>query len=308
MSPSSAREGGVMAVHQIPQSGGRGERGKAPDSTSKTLDGPPTPTQTPPTSDKPPTVVRPLAEPPQQPGPRESPTLLYLLVAGLVLLAAWLAWLSYKLKLRLRLEEAKTKGEFLGRIPLGPMPVLATPSAVQAGAVKGVKEFKLDERQKWKPYLMPQGVLANTLEPVLVQQLDKTDLGEAFYYLVPLGRDLASAKAVACVDGVTGEYLECTRFEAKEAEGARGTGTWGQRFAMWETVASTRATLAAGKIDLRLEAGTSVRETEIGVHPHLVWMPCVESQSVFLPFRLVKVGNEVRYIRVDGKVFDKLTG
>jgi hypothetical protein len=37
-------------------------------------------------------------------------------------------------------------------------------------------------------------------------------------------------------------------------------------------------------------------------------MPCVESQSVFLPFRLVKVGNEVRYIRVDGKVFDKLTG
>jgi hypothetical protein len=33
----------------------------------------------------------------------------------------------------------------------------------------------------------------------------------------------------------------------------------------------------------------------------------IPAGSLFLPFRLVKVGDNVRYIRIDGEVFDKLS-
>ena len=267
---------------QIPEGGdrgrgGRGERGKTSDGPTVASD-PPTPTP----------IVTPLTEPPPppQPPPGDPPSFLYLLIAGLVLLAALLAWYIYKLRLRMA--------------DSGPS-LFVSPSAAQAGAVKGLKDSGLDSRKDWKPYLWSGGVLVSPLEPVLVQQIDTADLSEAFYYLVPFGRDLASVRAVACADGVTGEYQECSRFEGG------GGGSWGQMFAPWRTAASTRATIMERNIDLHLDAGTTVRPTEIGVHPQLVWKACVESQSVFLPFRLVKVGNSVRYIRLDGVVFDKLS-
>jgi hypothetical protein len=38
-----------------------------------------------------------------------------------------------------------------------------------------------------------------------------------------------------------------------------------------------------------------------------VWKPCVESRSPFYPFRLVTIGDQVRYVRIDGKEFASLT-
>ena len=284
-----------MAAHQIPQGdrgrGGRGESGKPAEAASKTSDGPPT--QTPPPSDpsKPTQTVTKTETPDGRPTEEDGPPgVLYWIITALVLLALWLAWKVYQLKQRMADAAKSDPGKSL----------FVSTSAAQAGASEGLAVHGLDKREDWRPYLWAGGVLVRPLEPVLVQQIDTADPGEAFYYLVPFGQDLASVKAVACVDGVTGEYLECTRFEAK------GEGTWGQTFAPWQTARSTRDTIAERKINLRLPDRTEVRKTDIGVHPHLVWKPCSESQSLFLPFRLVKVGNAVRYIRIDGEVFEKL--
>ena len=289
-----------MPSNQVPQRGGR--RGDV----SKTADGPtvapdgPTPAVVPEQpKGTPPDAPRPTGAPPSDPTPLlqppvDPPSFLYWVIAGLVLLALLLAWYIYKLRLRM----AATTDP--GPSDSGPS-LVTSPSAAQDGAVKGLKEHGLEKRADWRPYLWSGGVLVKPLEPVLVQQIDTTHLGEAFYYLVPFGHDLASVRAVACVDGVTGEYLECTRFEADSA------GSWGRMIGPWQTAASTRATVIERKIDLRLTAGTKVQKAEIGVHPHLVWKACKESQSVFLPFRLVRVGDNVRYIRIDGVVFDKLS-
>ena len=280
-----------MSAHQIPEGGGRGrggrgERGAPPDAPTAKPDAP-----TPPPPD--PTTVRPLSDPstPPPPPPVNPPSFLYWVITGLVLLALLLAWYIYKLRLRLA----------SGQSDSGPS-LFVSPSAAQDGAIKGIKSFGLDSREKWKPYLLSGGVLVKPLEPVLVQQIDRTHLGEAFYYLVPFGQDMTSVRAVACVDGVTGEYLECSRFEGGQDK------NWGRMLSPWRTAASTRAAIKENKeINLQLAARTTALPTDVGVHPQLVWKACKESQSVFLPFRLVKVGNSVRYIRIDGVVFDKLS-
>ena len=40
---------------------------------------------------------------------------------------------------------------------------------------------------------------------------------------------------------------------------------------------------------------------------YLVWMPCTESFSPDIPFHEVTVGSYKAYVRIDGKVFTKLT-
>ena len=40
--------------------------------------------------------------------------------------------------------------------------------------------------------------------------------------------------------------------------------------------------------------------------PHMVWKPCQESLSPFVPFYSLQVGNRTIYARVDGKIFTKL--
>ena len=296
-----------MAAHQVPQGergrgGGRGDVSKTADGPTVTPDGP-TPTVAPEQQPKgtSPGAPRPTGLPPSdptpllQPRPVDPPSFLYLIIAGLALLALLLAWYTYKLRLRL----AGTSHS--GTSDSGPS-LFVSPSAAQAGAIKGIKDFGLDSREKWGPYLLSEGALVSPMEPVLVQQIETTDFGEAFYYLVPFGRDLASVRAIACVDGVTGEYQECSRFE-----GSNKGGGWGQMFAPWRTAASTRATIMERKINLHVAATSTALPGQIGVHPHLVWKACKESQSVFLPFRLVKVGDNVRYIRIDGVVFDQLS-
>ena len=46
---------------------------------------------------------------------------------------------------------------------------------------------------------------------------------------------------------------------------------------------------------------------KIIIDPILVWKPCVESYSRFLPFYKVKMGNKTVYVRIDGKVYPRLT-
>ena len=46
---------------------------------------------------------------------------------------------------------------------------------------------------------------------------------------------------------------------------------------------------------------------KIIIDPILVWKPCVESYSMFKPFYKVKMGSRTAYVRIDGKVYTRLT-
>ena len=50
-----------------------------------------------------------------------------------------------------------------------------------------------------------------------------------------------------------------------------------------------------------------VRTGMVGQHPVLVWKPCKQSTSPFLPFYQLSVGDSFVYYRVDGLEFDALT-
>jgi hypothetical protein len=50
-----------------------------------------------------------------------------------------------------------------------------------------------------------------------------------------------------------------------------------------------------------------VRDGLVGEHPVLVWKPCLQSRSPFLPFYQLSVGDSFVYYRVDGERFSKLT-
>jgi hypothetical protein len=49
-----------------------------------------------------------------------------------------------------------------------------------------------------------------------------------------------------------------------------------------------------------------LRPGTVGVHPVLVWKPSAESPSPWLPFYQLSVGDQFVYLRVDGRLVDRL--
>jgi len=60
-------------------------------------------------------------------------------------------------------------------------------------------------------------------------------------------------------------------------------------------------------LDLQGVGGRVVRQQTVGRHPVLVWKPCRQSTSPFLPFYQFSVGDRLVYLRADGVWFDRLT-
>ena len=147
---------------------------------------------------------------------------------------------------------------------------VATPAEAQQGAVNGLHRYGLYLRDGWKTILTPP---VKPLEPLLVELLDEVDPAEKYYYLVPFGADDDSVVAVATVNGVSTDYQEAT---------ALRKGAWGSIVKKW-------------------------RDKYHGGSPPLVWRFCVESRSPTHPFTLTASGKRLKYERIDGKVFDKLT-
>ena len=57
-------------------------------------------------------------------------------------------------------------------------------------------------------------------------------------------------------------------------------------------------------IDLGDRAGRlTVRREAYCLYPTLVWRPCRESLSPFVPFHMVTVGDHRIYVRLDGRIF-----
>ena len=147
---------------------------------------------------------------------------------------------------------------------------VAAPVEAQQGAVNGFQKHGLYSKDGWKTILAPP---VKPLEPLLVEHLDEVDPADKYYYLVPFGADDDSVVAVASVNGVSTDYQEAT---------ALRKGAWGSIVKKW-------------------------RDKHQGGSPPLVWRFCVESRDPLYPFAMTATDKRLKYERIDGQLFDKLT-
>jgi hypothetical protein len=54
------------------------------------------------------------------------------------------------------------------------------------------------------------------------------------------------------------------------------------------------------------QGALEIRGEIFSIYPALVWRPCRESLTPYVPFHLVTVGDYRLYVRIDGNVFTKL--
>jgi hypothetical protein len=102
--------------------------------------------------------------------------------------------------------------------------------------------------------------------------------------------------AMAIVDAVEGNYRQIA---------ARPDATDDARFRVAGD--AVLALCVNRRFELPDYAGSIlVREEAAGLHPALVWRPCVESLSPYLPFFMVTVGDHRLYVRLDGRIFTAL--
>lgn len=156
-------------------------------------------------------------------------------------------------------------------------------------AIAAISQYGLDTRASWAPFLRG----AKPGPPVLVQRLDRLD---SFYYIVPMQNGPAVPVLVS-VDARFGSYLEAGRTAQPQNNALSGLNfapTWAEQ------------QLVGSKIDLRSGGRVTIRKEAFALYPTLVWRPCRESQSPFLPFFMVIVGGQRLYLRVDGKLFTTL--
>ena len=224
----------------------------------------------------------------------------FALVVGLLLLVLVLVFWIISLQARLRrsgLDEVSHDPPRLGHAPAGPTFVIS-PEEAKAGARKGFKDYGVWTRPGWTLLLNAPAVEQT---PLLVRRLDVTDPARTYYFLVPVGPNDQTVVAAARVNGMSGEFMGCSAFVAKGDK-----PQWGSMIAACRTDADTRRMLTGHNVAV---AGRSVPADSraVGIHPTLVWKPCVESRSPYYPFRLVNVGGRPKYIRIDGKQFDELT-
>ena len=126
--------------------------------------------------------------------------------------------------------------------------------------------------------------------PTPVQHLEEAD---GYYYIVDFSKDGGITGRLA----IGGEPLRLLRIN-----GVREAGAHFPPFVSLTPTISGREGKPFSESNSRV-----VRAGSVGVHPVLVWRNCAESRSVMLPFHVITVGDTLHYMRVDGRIFDKLT-
>ena len=119
------------------------------------------------------------------------------------------------------------------------------------------------------------------------------DTGETAWYVVPFFNANSPTQTLVMLDAFTGAYL-----------GAR----FGVPTANYVYSADAALSLAEFAFqDERLSRAQS-RSLSFDVRPQLMWRPCLESTSPYNGFyRITVAGPSYKYVRVDGRVFDRLT-
>jgi hypothetical protein len=167
---------------------------------------------------------------------------------------------------------------------------ILVPDEARQRALGGLQEYQLPERESWKASLKD----THPGTPILVQRLDRRD---AFYYIVPMVREPHAVPVLACVDGRFGTYLQAGRVRDPHGNALRHLHLDPQ----W-----AKDKVLGQRISLGPRGTLQVRPEGTALHPALVWRPCRESMSPYLPFFMFVVGSMPIYLRVDGRLFTKL--
>jgi hypothetical protein len=162
------------------------------------------------------------------------------------------------------------------------------PERIGELALAGLAASGLFDRDSWQR-ILPNIHPAN---PILIQRLDRLD---TFYYLVPMGFR-RRVIALVCIDARFGDYLQAARLPSRRNA---------FRDLNFDPQVAVQILLAR-PIDFGRHGRLKVRKQAYALYPTLVWRPCRESMSPYLPFFMATVGNRRVYIRVDGAVFPRL--
>jgi hypothetical protein len=132
-------------------------------------------------------------------------------------------------------------------------------------------------------------------EPILIHRLDAVD---QFYYIVPLVDSITnSICSLMSIDAIAGNYRESAFAKSKTKP------------IIFKPLGKEEIRKLLSK-KLRLKEPKRVLNMNPDVmclYPLLVWTPCLESFSPYLPFHMVIIGGYIIFVRIDGKVFTKLS-
>lgn len=132
---------------------------------------------------------------------------------------------------------------------------------------------------------------AEPQSPLLVQRIDRKD---AYYFIVTF--NIASRETARFIlDGFGGKLTEASGVTESDKALTRYVSSQ-------EALDRMFTARAASKRKWEFE----FRREHVGMHPVLVWKPCRQSPSPFLPFYQFSVGGSFEYLRVDGEVFSEL--
>lgn len=156
-------------------------------------------------------------------------------------------------------------------------------------AIQSIDRTGLAKRPAWQ-FVADKAAPA---EPVLVQRLDRTD---EFYYIVPMGGAPHAPAAAVSIDARFGTYRQSIAVGAARQP------------ALYLLESQSAVKMVAGKrFELPDRAGSLIAREGLYCHyPVLVWKPCRESLSPFVPFHMFTIGAHRIYVRVDGAVFTAL--
>ena len=177
-------------------------------------------------------------------------------------------------------------GKSLKRVSISSM---LSPERVSQAALDGIARAGLLNDDTWKAAMA--GVTPGT--PRLVHRLDRAS---RFYMLVPFEKG-TRVQAQAMVDPYSGGLLGAGASE----ELGRSLSMPGSTDAAIDLVAGKYFDLPGERPHMRL------RREGLTAAPTLVWKPCAESLSPYMPFTRLTYGDTAIYVRSDGEVFTRLT-
>ncbi len=130
-------------------------------------------------------------------------------------------------------------------------------------------------------------------KPLLVK---RTDRDNDFYYIVPVKGFDNKTNAVIRVDARYGFICEAT-YAINENQSLK-----------FKTLTPKKIkSLIGNSFYFKKKGVTKIFEEALFINPVLIWKPCRESLNLYYPFYLVLYGSKRIYVRIDGKVFTKLT-
>jgi hypothetical protein len=162
------------------------------------------------------------------------------------------------------------------------------PDAIARAAAAAIAGDRFARHPDWRA--AAEGAVPG--EPMLVSRLN---LPSDHAYIVPMLRT-GRPTLLLMLDAYDGSYRESTPV----------AGEWPASLS--EARARLGAMVASGAIAIEGEKEpVQLWPESTSVFPTLVWRPCLESLSPYLPFFQVNAGNRMIHVRLDGKVFGELS-